>query len=346
MAIVLPDGIFSNPSAGYIREWVKKRAEILAVIDCPHNTFMPHTHTKTSVLVLRRWQHEELSNYPIMMSVVEKYGHNTRGKELYVEDGSKLDEEFSEAADMYIDHPARVFNQGEHNRLAFTRYEGSLSDGILVPRYYDPDTSKRLERLKRSGDYELVQVQELVDEHALSITNVGATASGAECTIYDSIPFFRTSDVGAWETRNYTVQNVNEETYLRYKGKQDLQEGDILFVKDGTYRIGESIVLTRHDLKMLVQNHFLKLRVLKPDMVSNYYLLYLLHVPIVQKQIAARTFVQSTISTIGSRLNEVRLPFHKDTQRRSLIKNNVRNCMIQRARERQRLKAIFRQHEA
>ncbi len=74
---------------------IKDKVEILAVIDCPHNTFMPHTHTKISVLLLKKWNNRKQKNYPIMMSVIEKCGHNTRGTEIYVKNGGEdvLDEE-------------------------------------------------------------------------------------------------------------------------------------------------------------------------------------------------------------------------------------------------------------
>ena len=99
-----------------------------------------------------------------------------------------------------------------------------------------------------SGEFEMVSIQDLINEKVLTMKMVGATVKSSEYNIYDNIPFLRTSDVGAWETRNYAVQNVNEETYLKYKDKQNLEEGDILFIKDGTYRIGETVILTKYDL--------------------------------------------------------------------------------------------------
>jgi len=341
MAIVLPDGIFGNPTDGYIREWIKDKAEILAVIDCPHNTFMPHTHTKTSVLVLKKWGKSKQKNYPIMMSVVEKCGHDTRGNETYVKERENevLDEEFSKVSATYKQFPNRIIKG--FNRLGFTLYEQDLKDGILIPRYYDPDTIKDLEQLKNSGKFEMKSIQRLIDEKILSVKGVGSTAASTAYNIYDDIPFLRTSDIGAWETRNYAVQNVSEITYLKYKSKQNLKEGDILFVKDGTYRIGEAIIITKYDLKMLVQSHFLKLKSLDVDKLNPYLLLYLLHVPIVRKQIDEKTFVQATLSTIGDRLNDVVVPIPKDKNMREKIANEIREKITLRAQARFEIRNIF-----
>lgn len=342
LAIVLPDGMFGNPTDGYIREWIKDKAEILAVIDCSHNTFMPYTHTKTSVLILKKWGKTRQKNYPIMMSIVEKCGHDTRGKEIYKkneEDEEILDEEFSKATEIYKKNLNRVIKG--FDRLGFTLYEGNLVNGILIPRYYDPDIVKEIERLKQSGKYELKSIQNLIDEGVLQVKGAGASVSSAEYNIYDTVPFLRTSDIGAWETRNYAVQNVNELTYSKYKDKQDLQIGDILFIKDGTYRIGEVIILTEYDLKMLVQSHFLRIRCLDKNRLDPYLFLYLLHAPIVRKQIDEKTFVQATISTIGDRLTEVFIPIPKDESMKKGIAKDMREKLLNRAKLRVEINTIL-----
>lgn len=322
MAIVLPDGIFGNPSDNYIREFIKEKCKILAIVDCTHTSFMPHTHTKTSVLIVEKWNGEKTNNYPVLMSVVEKCGHDNRGKDLYKKDENghdALDEEFSIFSSIYKNNTTRVIADG-FNKLGFTVYEGNLKKNILVPRYYNPETKDRLKNYD-TNKYELKSIKELVDANLISIKSAGVTANSNEYTIYDNIPFLRTSDLGVFETRNKAVQNVNEETYIRYKDKQNLQEGDILFVKDGTYRIGETIILTKYDLKMLVQSHFLIIKSLDKEVLSPYLLFYLINTDIARKQIEEKTFVQSPLSTIGDRLHEVILPIpNKENEKREILK--------------------------
>ena len=59
MGIVLPQGLLNNTNAEYIRRFIIDEARILAVVGLHVNTFKPHTGTKTSVLLLRKYTDEE-----------------------------------------------------------------------------------------------------------------------------------------------------------------------------------------------------------------------------------------------------------------------------------------------
>ncbi|MBU4186396.1 MAG: N-6 DNA methylase [Proteobacteria bacterium] len=60
-AIVLPQGKFNNSSLAFIREWILKKARLLAVVGLHPNTFKPHTGTKTSVLFLQKYTAQSLA---------------------------------------------------------------------------------------------------------------------------------------------------------------------------------------------------------------------------------------------------------------------------------------------
>ena len=55
MAIVLPQGRFNNATDKRIREYIADHCRILAVVGLHPNTFKPHTGTKTSVLIVQKW---------------------------------------------------------------------------------------------------------------------------------------------------------------------------------------------------------------------------------------------------------------------------------------------------
>ena len=61
LAIVMPYQTLSGPQTLFVREWLLRQAEVLAVIDLPMETFQPHTGTKTTLLVVKR-RAEPLSN--------------------------------------------------------------------------------------------------------------------------------------------------------------------------------------------------------------------------------------------------------------------------------------------
>lgn len=89
MAIVLPQGRFNNASDEKIRNFIMKRARLVAVVGLDGNTFKPHTGTKTSVLFVQKWDEEinpEKDDYEIFMAVSENSGKDNSGLEIYETD--------------------------------------------------------------------------------------------------------------------------------------------------------------------------------------------------------------------------------------------------------------------
>jgi type I restriction enzyme M protein len=89
MAIVLPDGILTNSTLGYVRQWIMDRARILAVVSLPPETFIPYgAGDKASILFIQKIPEEELEelkkeDYPIFMASLEKIGYDVRGRTLF-----------------------------------------------------------------------------------------------------------------------------------------------------------------------------------------------------------------------------------------------------------------------
>ena len=71
-AIVLPQGKFNNSSLAFIREWILKKARLLAVVGLHPNTFKPHTGTKTSVLFFQKYTAEALARIEQVKQEVAK----------------------------------------------------------------------------------------------------------------------------------------------------------------------------------------------------------------------------------------------------------------------------------
>ncbi len=97
MAIVLPDGIYGNETLAYIRNWLLKRGRIIAIIDTPLETFLPHTGTKTSIIIFKKTE-EIPKDYPIFMAVAEFCGHDRRGKKIEEDDIVNVATKFKEWA--------------------------------------------------------------------------------------------------------------------------------------------------------------------------------------------------------------------------------------------------------
>lgn len=64
MGIVLPEGVFNNPSLAYVREFCEDRARILAVVSLPQETFLSSGATvKASLLFLQKFTDDESTDF-------------------------------------------------------------------------------------------------------------------------------------------------------------------------------------------------------------------------------------------------------------------------------------------
>ena len=117
LGIVLPDSILSNPGLKWVREWILKKAYIIASIDLPVETFEPHTGTQTSILILKKKTPEQeklKEDYEMFMVIPEKVGHDRRGNPIYktTPDGeTAVDEDGNPIIEDYLPSIVKAFKQ-------------------------------------------------------------------------------------------------------------------------------------------------------------------------------------------------------------------------------------------
>jgi type I restriction enzyme M protein len=103
MGIVLPQGLFNNITDQVIRDFIDKKARVLAVVGLHPYTFKPFTLAKTSVLFLQKWKDGEYEeNYPVFTAVSMRPGKTKLGVPLYLDDGKTLDCDMNDIAEQYI----------------------------------------------------------------------------------------------------------------------------------------------------------------------------------------------------------------------------------------------------
>jgi len=92
MAVVLPQGRFNNSSDKQIREYISDRCRILGVVGLHGNVFKPHTGTKTSVLLVQKWNDDpkvgalcpRVDDYPIFFATMQEPSKDNSGEKIYV----------------------------------------------------------------------------------------------------------------------------------------------------------------------------------------------------------------------------------------------------------------------
>ena len=139
MAIVLPQGRFNNTSDKRIREFISKRARILAVVGLHGNTFKPHTGTKTSVLFIQKWDDvlcPKVEDYPIFFAISQKGGKSNSGEYVCLKNKNGQDK-LDKNGHLIVDHDL-------HN------HDGELPDGI-AEAFVEWAKSKKLSFWKQSN---------------------------------------------------------------------------------------------------------------------------------------------------------------------------------------------------
>lgn len=212
----------------------------------------------------------------------------------------------------------------------------SIRRNIFLPKYYNPEIAKRLEELATS--HTLVSLGDLVRKGHISADTgdeIGKMAYGT-----GTIPFVRTSDVSNWELKTDAKQGVSEEVFGRHGHDQDVKAGDIMFVRDGTYLIGQTALVTQSDLPLLYQSHILKLRVGAASPISAPLLMACLNAPIVKRQIRAKQFTADIIDTVGDRWRELVLPIPRDPEVARRVSQEVAALTQERSRLRDKIRKL------
>jgi type I restriction enzyme M protein len=343
LGIVLPESILGNPSYAYVMQYLAEQTTIRAIVTMPEALFKTSgkggTHTKTAVIVLEKSKMPQ--DHKVFMSTVKWCGHDSRGNPTLRKrpDGTvELLDEVPQVPALY-----RAAVTGDHGRshLGFMLAVDDIRNGILVPKYYDPELEAAIEGL--SVTHDMVALGDYVARGIVSIqtgTEIGKMAYGT-----GTIPFVRTSDFSNLEIKSDFKHGVSEAIYEKEKSKAEVRAGDILMVRDGTYLIGSTAIVSESDLPMLYQSHIYRIRVERPAELSPWLLLACLNTTIVKRQVRANQFTQDIIDTLGRRILEVRVPIPRDATDRLRIAAETQEVIETRVRLRNRVKEIAREVE-
>jgi type I restriction enzyme M protein len=328
LGMVLPESILSNKSYRHVVEYLMKHADVMAVLGMPEALFKTSgkggTHTKTCLIVATKTAIKEKDkSSSIFMAEAKWCGQDSRARIIPLNDLPPITKNF-------IAYKAN--NLKKMSNLGFVLDKDKVRNGVLCPRYYDPQAGLELKKLEKS--HALLPLGRLVEEKVLQIDTgdeIGKLVYGT-----GSIPFIRTSDISNWELKADPKHGVSREIYEQLRKKQDVKPGDILMVKDGTYLIGTCAIVSEADQEMIYQSHLYKIRVNENRYGLNQYLiLALLSSPVVQQQIRSKQFTQDIIDSLGERINELILPIPKSKQVCERITNLVKEAVNKRIEARE-----------
>ncbi|MFQ6065862.1 MAG: N-6 DNA methylase [bacterium] len=257
MGIVLPDGILTNSSNQYVRDFITRRAQILAVVSLPQTAFRrPHAKggggtgsgVKASLVFLRKKKEGEQlpDNYPVFMAIAEHIGYDSTGR--------PDKNEFSEIVEAY--------KKFEKKRgIDFFLKAPPLSFGVgqdelqerLDPFYHKPEFKDILHT-----SYNTARLLDI-----LQIVESGSRPKGGVRTIESGIPSLGGEHLNSDGGFDFSNIRFVSEDYYKKQTKGKVTYNDILIVKDGATTGKVAIVRENFPYKdCLINEHlFLKTQI-------------------------------------------------------------------------------------
>lgn len=114
MAIVLPQGRFNNSSDKLIREFIAEHCRILGVVGLHGNVFKPHTGTKTSVMLVQKWDDKHCpkkDDYPIFFATMQEPSKDNSGEKIYVKKKDFPKSAYNTRNEDVVEEPINVYNE-------------------------------------------------------------------------------------------------------------------------------------------------------------------------------------------------------------------------------------------
>lgn len=304
IGIVVPESMISSKKYSFVVDYIMQSCRVRAVVGMPDDLFKTSgkggTHTKTCLLVLEKYFATQAEPYDIFMAEAKWCGHDSRGREIPKDDIPAIVNFYKE----FIDN-----GSVPNTQLGFTISSIDVENHVLAPRAYtykvmgDSQFDPNAHVLKKIG--------ELIEEGVIQVSTgdeVGKLSYGT-----GTIPFVRTSDISNWEIKSDPKHLLSDSIYEQLASKQDVREGDILMVKDGSYLIGTCAMISKYDTRIVYQSHLYKIRVLENAYgIDNYFLLAALSSEFLKKQIMSKTFSQDIINSLGDRLKDLIVPVPTD----------------------------------
>jgi hypothetical protein len=229
-----------------------------------------------------------------------------------------LDEQSSIQAEIaaLLGSDLRMTRERATTRHGFTITRSQVARRILIPKYYDPILNREMQSEEDRGGETWITIGSLITQ-GLVKANTGVEV-GKMVYGTGNIPFVRTTDIAGLELKADPRQGISESVYKRYEGKASLAEGDVILIRDGTYLVGSSAIVTEDDVPALFCGGIYRFRSLDLNLLDPFALLVALNLPIVRRQMRARQFTRDVIDTLGRRLLEVRIPDPTSSRSRDL----------------------------
>ena len=296
MGIILPETIFHSPNNSEVRKKLFYGHNITHIIDLPHDTFRPYNNAKTDIIFIQKNRPQQEKITAIR---VEEIGHDHLGNEKF-----RLNENH-EYSDFVADDIPSIIEMLRGERGNDADYIKSmsanelLSDDLQVARPY----------FIKSSDKKFVSLGELIEDGTLECFD-GHGSPESYLKGLGEYPYVRVKDIVNLEIAHNRLDDIPEAEYKRlWSPAKALRPKDIVFVRRGSYRIGDVGILYEKDMNSILTREILVIRVKDGNIhgLTPFSLLGFLNSKSVREQIENKVLMDTTLPNIAERWKDLRI---------------------------------------
>ena len=251
MGIVLPDGILTNSSLQYVRDFVNGEAQILGVVSLPQTAFKrpaskgsgdSGSGVKASLLFLRKKKDDENlpKDYPIFMAIAEHIGYDATGR--------PDKDEFPDILNAWQEFRKKSrINFFVKAPLCFAVGRGAV-EGRIDPLY--------LKNISVNKDIKTKYGIATLNEILVEPPQYGANERAIDGNPEIDIRYIRITDIDAFGN----LKDADWKTAENVEGKYILNQNDILFARSGA-TAGKSFIFRRDYGKAIFAGYLIRFKI-------------------------------------------------------------------------------------
>lgn len=293
LGIILPESIFHSPSNKEIRDYIFYKNNITCLVDLPHDTFRPYNNAKCNIIFLQKNIEQQKK---VMIIKIDEIGHDHIGRpKFYLDSNSKKTNVIADDIPNIVE--ALKNNKKLHN-IEYVDFLQLKNKDLLVARpFFSPQFLK--------GQ---VSVGQLIEEGVVTYFD-GHGSPRSELKGLGEYPYIRVKDIVNLEISHNRLDDIPYEEYKRlWSYKKKLNERDIVFVRRGSYRIGDVGIVYKKDLNSILTREILVIRVHRNDYgLTPFSLLALMNKEGTRRQIQNKVLIDTTLPNIGNRWKDILL---------------------------------------
>jgi len=259
-AIVLPQGKFNNSSLAFIREWILRKARLLAVVGLHPNSFKPHTGTKTSVLFIQKYTDSQLAD---IQNIKQQVAATCPDYEAQIQ---ALLNRFDSEVDVQEENiPEEI---AELLFETFGEIEDEVAEEDAESTDADDESPKDLEDLIAQAEEKISDLRRQLLSEKQKLENLDSDVEALEMTVQQEIDVISANWSGTKKDLNAELKPLKDKLKADKKALKDSQKEKSKKIKAAIKSLENAIPEAEFELKKLTNTGKLELLLSDDDLIG------------------------------------------------------------------------------